>query len=60
MSKLLKKKYGNDNVVMSDIVRASRDMTETGWYDYGFYDELVLELCCKIIALLQMGREWGR
>lgn len=38
LSRLLKKKYGNDNVVMSDIVRASRDMTETGWYDYGLYD----------------------
>lgn len=30
LSKLLKKKYGNENVVMSDIVRASRDVTETG------------------------------
>lgn len=32
LSKLLKKKYGNENVVMSDIVRASRDVTETGPY----------------------------
>lgn len=34
LSRLLKKKYGDDNVVMSDIVRASRDLTETGPYHF--------------------------